>query len=284
MRDDAVLPVVRLVAAVIVIVLVLAVIVLFGMPGETERFWAWTISPAMTALLMGAGYAAGAYFFTRVLFTRSWRSVTLGFLPITAFTTLLLLATLIHWDRFNHGHVAFWSWAFLYAVTPFLVPGLWLANRRTDPGRQVDDLLIPSRLRGVLTVMGALIVALALVMFVSPVTVMDGWPWQLSALTARTVSAYLALTGATLVLIALDARWRAAKVLVESLVIGSALIVIGIIRAWDTLDPSEQVRWLYLVSMVLGLALLLALHRSMESRSRTEVADASREWQPASED
>ncbi len=276
-RDDSVLPIVRIVAAVIVVVLVLAVIVLYFMPEETERFWAWTISPTMTPLLMGAGYAAGAYFFARALTTRSWRAVTLGFLPITLFTTLLLLATLIHWDLFNHGHVAFWSWTFLYIVTPFLVPALWLANRRTDPGREPGELLITVPARGALAVVGALIVALALTMFVSPDAIIDEWPWQLSALTARTVSAYLALTGATLVLIALDARWRAAKVLVESLIIGSVLIVIGIVRAWDVLDPSEQVRWTYLASMALGLALLIALYGSMEARKRPNVTTSAQD-------
>lgn len=264
MRDDSVLPAVRVVAAVIVAVLVLAVIVLYFMPGETERFWAWTITPAMTPMLMGAGYAAGAYFFTRALTTRSWRSVTLGFLPITAFTSLLLLATLIHWNRFNHGHIAFFSWTFLYAVTPVLVPALWLLNRRADPGPAPGELRISRPVRAAVVLVGAAIFVLAIVMFVSPGTVSPEWPWALSPLTARVVSAYLALTGGSLVLIGWDARWRTGKVLIESLIIGSALIIVAIVRAWGDLDPSETVRWAYLISMSGGLALLLLLYARME--------------------
>lgn len=263
--DDSVLAAVRAVAAIIVVVLVLAVIVLYFMPGETERFWAWTINPEMTALLMGAGYAAGGYFFTRTLMARSWRSITLGFLPITAFTTLLLIATAMHWDRFNHGHVAFQSWAFLYIVTPVLVPALWLANRRTDPGPESGEQWIPGAAWAALVVAGALITLLALVMFIAPDAVMDDWPWALTELTARVVSAYLALTGISLVQIAIDARWRAGKVLLESLILGFGLIVIGTVRAWDDLAPAA-VRWSYLVSMIVGLTLLLGLYLWMERR------------------
>ncbi len=267
-QDDAVLPVVRVVAVIIVVVLVLAVIVLYGMPDETERFWAWTINPQMTPLLMGAGYAAGAYFFARAAVTRSWRTITLGFLPITAFTSLLLLATLLHWENFNHSHVAFFLWTFLYVVTPVLVPALWWVNRRRDPGREASELLIPGTVRAVLAVAGTLIVVLALVMFVSPTTAVDVWPWQLSDLTGRTVSAYLALTGLSLGMMAQDGRWRASKVLLESLMIGSALIVVGIVRAWDVLDPSATVRWVYAASMVGGLALMIVLWVRMESWER----------------
>jgi hypothetical protein len=273
-RDDSILGAVRLIAAIIVVVLVLAVIVLYLMPGQTERFWAWTITPPMTPLLMGAGYAAGAYFFTRALIGRSWRSITVGFPPIAAFTTLLLIATVLHWDRFNHTHIAFFAWTFLYAITPLLIPAVWLVNCRRDPGREAGELLVPSGSRAALALVGASICAVALVMFVRPGMVIDDWPWDLTPLTARVIAAYLALTGVSLGLVALDARWRAAKVIIESLAVGTALIIGGIIRDWDSLDPAAGVSWLYLASMVLGLALLGGLYASMEARARSGVPSA----------
>lgn len=275
-RDDAILLPVRVVAAIIVVVLVLAVIVLYGMPTETERFWAWTIGAPMTALLMGVGYAAGTYFFTRAFTSRSWRSVSLGFPSITVFTTLLLIATVLHWEKFNHGHIAFFAWAFLYAVTPVLIPALWLINRQRDPGRETTDLLVPLWSRSVLALSGAAISALALVLFIAPSVMMPDWPWQLTPLTARTVAAYVGLTGSSLALIAIDGRWRAAKVLIESLIIGVALTVVAILRAWDTLDPATEVRWALLGGIGLGLLSLLGLYGGMERRYRT-VSLAARE-------
>jgi hypothetical protein len=267
-RDDSVLTVVRVVAGVIVVVLVLAVGVLYGLPGETESYWAWTIGAPMTPLLMGAGYAAGGYFFTRVLVARSWRSVSLGFPPIAVFTTMLLIATVLHWQNFNHSHVAFVAWVALYAVTPVLVPALWLLNRRREPRAEGTETRVPPGGRATLVLFGLALVILALVTFVRPSLVTGEWPWDLTPLTARTVAAYLALTGATLLLVAVDTRWRSARVLIESLIIGVALILAAIPRAWDTLDPSLAVRWSFAGGLGLALLLLVAFYAGMQGREK----------------
>jgi len=62
----------------------------------------------------------------RLLAPTRWTAA--GFLGTTVFTTLLLLATLLHWDRFNHDHVSFWAWLALYVATP--VVALQVAERR----------------------------------------------------------------------------------------------------------------------------------------------------------
>ena len=67
---------------------------LYLFPNDTGNWWPWEIRPSMTALIMGAGYIAGAYFFVRVARATRWHRVHLGFLPITAFTTFLGVATL----------------------------------------------------------------------------------------------------------------------------------------------------------------------------------------------
>ena len=90
-------------------------------------------------MMLGAVYLTGALFFGTVLFARHWRQVRIGFLPVTAFATLMGIATLLHWDKFNHDHPAFWLWAFLYAVTPFLIPLVWLRNQAVAPGPQTKE-------------------------------------------------------------------------------------------------------------------------------------------------
>lgn len=86
----------------------------------------------------------------------------------------------------------------------------------------------------------------------------------------------MGLTGFSLALIAFDGRWRAGKVLIESLMIGVALTVIAILRAWDTLDAATEVRWGLLGGVGLGLLSLLGLYGGMESRHRA-VSSAARE-------
>ena len=68
-RDDRVLWSMQWVALVVVVLLP-ALVILWGIPGETADLWAWTIKPDLAPIFMGAGYGAGAYFFARV----SWAS------------------------------------------------------------------------------------------------------------------------------------------------------------------------------------------------------------------
>ena len=82
-RDDRILPFTHVVAAAVIVVLVFAFIVLFLLPGQTDRRFAWTIHPSMTAMLMGAGYGSAIYFFVHVLTERRWHRVGPGFLPMS---------------------------------------------------------------------------------------------------------------------------------------------------------------------------------------------------------
>jgi hypothetical protein len=49
----------------------------------------------------------------------------------------MLIATVIHWDRFNHGDadaiaaIAFYAWTSVYVVSPFAVFAIWWRNRAT---------------------------------------------------------------------------------------------------------------------------------------------------------
>ncbi len=80
-RDDRVLRSTRITSAVLVPVLVTAAVILYLFPDDTERLFAWPMRPRPTALVMGAGYFVGAYFFARLAFAAAlasrWR-ITLG--------------------------------------------------------------------------------------------------------------------------------------------------------------------------------------------------------------
>jgi uncharacterized protein YqgC (DUF456 family) len=76
MRDGRVLPGTR-VLAVIVPFLLVAFVALYGFPADTRHWFAWNVQPKLTALIMGAGYVAGAYFFVRM----AWRRAGTGSRP-----------------------------------------------------------------------------------------------------------------------------------------------------------------------------------------------------------
>lgn len=266
-RDDRVLPLTRWVASVIILVLLAAVLVLYGMPGRTTEHFAWTIRPDMTPLVMGSGYAAGVYFFSRVATTDEWHRVAPPFLAITVFTWFMGIATVLHWENFNHSHTAFYLWVVIYAITPFLVPGIWWLNRQTDPKRvRETDKRLPRAVRILGGGLGLGITLSAIVVFLAPGLLIDVWPWTVSPLTTRILSGWFALFGAANLAVALDSRWSAATVLLESKMVGFGLIAIGVVRAWDDFDPSNALTWLFVGGMALYLLAILVLYASIELR------------------
>ena len=86
----------------------------------------------------------------------------------------------------------------LYVTTPILVPLAWWANRRTDPGTpEPGESRLPASVRDVLLGVGAVQTLVALVLLLSPSTMIDAWPWMLTPLTAQTLGGWFALPGIT---------------------------------------------------------------------------------------
>lgn len=263
--DDRVLPVTRRVAWLIVPFLAAAFVVLYGVPGETATYFAWTIRPEMTPVLMGAGYGAGVYFFYRVATTDAWHSVAPVFLGITAFTWLMGIATILHWENFNHGHVTFALWVVLYAVTPVLVPALWIRNRRTDPGPgSGTPIRLPPavRLGGAALAVPLTVVSLAL--FAVPDPLVAAWPWSLSPLTARVLAGWFALFGVVTGAVVADPRWSGARIAIQSELLGFALVLLGVGRFWGNFDQSNPLTWAIVGGMATYLVAIAALYVTLE--------------------
>jgi hypothetical protein len=274
--QHAVRPATRVVGGALVLVLAAASIGLYGWPGETERIFAWTIKPDLTPLLMGAGYASGIVFFFYVTRARSWLEVSFGFVGITVFSTLMLIATVIHWDRFNHDHPVFFAWVLIYAVAPFLVSGLWLYNGGWRRGPvEPPDLEVPRLVRVALGVVGGAHFVVGLVIFVQPSIAVDRWPWDVTPLTARVVAAFTALNVGWAAA-ALDRRWAAIRIPCLSTLTGWVLLLGAFLRARDDLHGDRAATWIYLGSTVALVALMCWLLASMSlGRAAAPTASAS---------
>jgi len=273
MGDDRIGPEVRLIAWVLIVTVGAAGVVLSFFPDQTAQLFAWTIRPRMTALFMGAGYGSGVYFFAMTLTATRWHRVTLGFQSLTVFAWYMLLATVFHWERFNHGSPVFEAWVILYVLTPIALPAVWFLYREADPGEaEFDGDLMPCPARLALVLVGLAVAFLSVATFVAPAAIASTWPWQLTPLTARVVSAFQALTGSTLILMARDGRWSAARTLSTALILALGLNLAALPRAWGNFDPSNSLRFLYVGGLGFGLVALLFLYGTMELRRRSESA------------
>jgi hypothetical protein len=248
---------------------------LYLFPDRTADLFAWTIQPTMSALLMGAGYGAGAYYFARVFFSRNWHRVGLYIPAISVFTAVQGLNTILYWDKFHQGTIAFYAWVFLYFTTPFLLPILWLRNRATDPGTpDPDDVLVPAPIRLVAGLSGAGLLGLAALMVLLPDVVIPIWPWQLTAPTCRAVGGWLSAPGVCNLLFAFEPRWSAWRIIVQHQALAVGLILLAVVRAWGEFDSAKPATWLYVGGMAGFLLAMLVLLVALDARRARLAAPA----------
>jgi hypothetical protein len=264
-QDDAVLPVTRWLAIFIIPFLIVAAVLLYVWPNNTEKTFAWTIKPSMTPMMLAAAYMGGIYFFARVAVARQWHTIKAGFLPVTAFASLLGVATILHWDRFNHSHISFFTWAALYFTTPFLVIIVWLVNRTHDQHQaEPGDILLPVIARVIVGLVGTATVVVSLLLFLFPQRMIQAWPWTLTPLTARVLGAMFSLPGIVGLGIAFEPRWSAARIILQSQCFSIVMILIAAARAWGDFQPANPITWLFVGGLAGLLILLIFLYASME--------------------
>ncbi|MDT8305114.1 MAG: hypothetical protein RRC07_04205 [Anaerolineae bacterium] len=263
---DRILPLTRAVAAAVIPFLWLAFVILFFLPEETGRRFAWEINPPLQAMYMGAGYLGGSLLFLHTVLGRRWHRVAPGFPAITAFTISMLLLTVMHWERFDLGHLGFQLWLILYIVTPFLVPWLWWGNRAADPGTAgPGDVLVPRPVRLALGLLGGGLLLYALITFAVPEAAVRVWPWTLTPLAARVLSGWMALLGVGGVVISREPRWSGWRVGLQAIGLWHALFLIAAVLRREDFTGGQLLNW-YVLSVVTVLVGMVWLYLTMERR------------------
>jgi hypothetical protein len=251
-RDDRVLSSTRWLSGFIAPFLIVAFVVLYGFPDQTGRLFAWTITPTMTPMVLASAYGGGFYFFVRALRERRWVALKLGLVSVAVFATLLGVATIVHWDKFNHQHFAFWLWAGLYFTAPFLVAAAYLANRRFAAPPAQSEPRVSRAARITLAVVGAGALGTGITMFLAPAAMIPLWPWALTVLTCRVIGAVLCLGCAGLGA-AWDGRWASVRLMIQVEALMVALILIAAVRAPGEFATDRPMTWLLSVGFVLVL-------------------------------
>jgi len=274
LHNDRILPLTRAVAWIIIPFLIAAFIILYLDGTHTAAWFAWEIPSSLTTALMGAGYLGGAYFFLRVGLGRPalhWHNVHLGYPPVTAFTLFMLLATLLHLDKFLTANWPFWVWLILYIVTPILVPFVWWRNRGEDPRVPLPgDRIVPNWLRLAMSFAGGFLLAVCIAAFFRPDAFIAIWPWTLSPLTARVMAGWhAALLGVGALVLASEARWSAWVVPMQSITLWYGLLLLALIWHSEELGAAGLLNW-YTFFTIGGLLGLLVVTLIM--RGRPEVA------------
>jgi hypothetical protein len=253
--DDRVLPLTRWVAIAIVPFLVVAAVLLFAFSDRTGELFAWAIAPPLSAFLLASAYVGGIWFFLGVVRARRWHHVKHGFPAVVVFAGALLIATLLHLDRFSHN-LSFVVWMALYVVTPFRVACVAIVQRPHDPGvPDTTDAVIPPLWRVGLVCIGAATLVLGALLFVAPQLAVPLWPWTLTPLTAQVTGAVLSLTGLVNAGLIRDSRWSAFRILFQAQLLSLCAIALSLIVRRDDLLWERPLTLAFLV--LVGGALVL---------------------------
>ena len=195
------LPSMRRLLQVAAFLVFLAGLQLFVFPLRTADWFAWTIDVPMTAVFLGASYWSSAVLEVAGSRAATWGHARLSVWTVFVFTTLTLVVTLVHLDKFHLGsdqptsaRMVTWGWLAIYAGVP--VAMLVIAWRQTRPGREGPAPAPPrvplaTGLRALLVLLAVVLLGTGVVLLVVPATAETLWAWPLTDLTARAVGAWL---------------------------------------------------------------------------------------------
>jgi hypothetical protein len=229
-----------------------AVRAIFLAPDQAHENFAWPITPVVMAAVLGAFYLATGLALVFAIFARRWEHVRVVVVSATIFTTVMLIATVLHWDRFSVRTLPFYVWLASYLLPPpvFVVLFWWHQRRASPIGMHISHPL-PRWFRSLCWGNGAAYVAVSALLFLFPRGLIGRGPWAFTPLTVRTLCGFLIAAGLIMVGIAWENDWRRARIGTVMLVaLGPALVV-------QLLRYREQVDWSNIWLLVDGIDFLL---------------------------
>jgi len=253
-----ILPGMRWLLILFSVLTLLAFVALFLGAGQTDRYFAWTINPPVTAAFLGAAYAGGCALVVLGLRRRTWADLRIPLVAILIFTLVTLAASLLHLDRFHLDKTGFplfaaWFWLAIYVFVPLAMLILLIRQVRQirhdlpEPDRQLP---IPRGLAAVLGVQGALFLGVGAVLFAVPETQAVLWPWPLTPLTARAVAAWLLAFGLAGLLAIREGDLLRLPISASAYGLLAALEIVVLVRYAGVVRWTAAATWVYLALMI----------------------------------
>jgi hypothetical protein len=234
----------------------MATIALFVLSASTDRSFAWTIQPPLTAALMGAGYAAGFVLVALSLSDPVWAHSRLPVLTILAFTVITLTATLIHLDRFHLqpefatlpwlARAAAWFWLTVYVLIPPAMLVSVVLQERAPGHDPLPGHPVPIPLRTALGLESAALLVAGIALAAAPSTARTLWPWPLTPLTARVVAAWLIAFGVATALAAFAGDLARLRTSAIAYTVFGVLTLVALARYPGTVDWGGVPAWVFL--------------------------------------
>jgi hypothetical protein len=204
-------------------------------PAGAAASFAWAITPAASAALIGALYLTLAPAMILGLFARTWEEVRVLILPISAFSTLLLIATLLHWKMFAASSLTFQLWFASHLLPPPIFLALYAIQEPRAVAAKVG-LPFPRPLRWAMVLTGALLVLEFGTHFASPDRLASDMPWQVTPLVIRIVSAFILSFALMLLTAAWENDTQRARLVGPGLALALPVVALQLARVSPNID------------------------------------------------
>lgn len=235
---------------------VMAVLSISLSPQDTATNFAWPIQSTVTAALLGGFYLASAGLFVPALFVKRWENVRV-FVPASIlFTTVELVITFLHWDKFSLGTTPFYVWFASYLLPPpiFLALYVW-HQRRALPIPMPGDQPLPRAMRTLMLVLGALLALFALAVLALPSILIPIAPIAFTPLTARAFSGWVLAVGTMHLMAARENDRGRTRMVAPFFLVGGVAIVVELARFPEQIDWSRPS--LHVAAAVLAITLVI---------------------------
>jgi predicted outer membrane lipoprotein len=242
-------------ASVLVLIIGLS---LFFLSDNTAEFFAWTIGVPLQAAFLGASYLTAFVLEFLAARERVWARARIAVPAVLIFTSLTLVVTLLHLDRFHFNAplwytvVGTWVWFLVYASVPILMAitlFFQLRARRGDPARVMP---LQPWVRLVLFAQGAVMLVLGIGFFLVPETFNPLWVWALTPLTGRALGAWLIGLGIAAVHAGVENDWARLRAIMAGYVVFAVLQGVALMRypTADGLNWSAPNTWIYVAFLL----------------------------------
>lgn len=238
----------------------LAGVPLFVGAEQTERYFAWTVKPVLTAAFLGASYWSSFFLEFLVSRERVWargRAVVPG---VLLFTVLTLVATLLHLDRFHFNsplliaRVVTWFWLAIYALVPVAMLVLLVRQLSIPGGDPPRRDPLPPWMRIIVGVEAAVVLPIGAALYVAPLWAGRLWPWTLTPLTGRAVGAWFVGLGLVTAQVIWEADFGRIRPVMIASTIFAALQFVALLRYPRDMSWNSPPAFAYLLLLLSILA------------------------------
>ena len=239
--------------------LFIAGVQLFILSDQTETYFAWTFASPLPAAFMGAGYWAAMFHAYEGARARGWEFVRSSMPAALTATILLTITTFLHLDKFHLNSPLFitrfvtWVWIAVYILVPPILAIAWIIQSRL-PGAPVKGRHpLPAWMRGGFLALSAFALLSGLGLFLAPEMMTSLWPWAVTPLAARAISAWLSAFGVACATLVFENDIKHGAGTCSSLLAFCVLELIVVARYASAIDWSKPLALGYVLFLLLGL-------------------------------